>query len=187
MGRFFANKVSDPAELDDLVAETFRLCAHSLGKFRGDSSFRTYLYGIARNVLRGYVRTRGRLPQDPDFSTSRVRDLGPSPSSVAVRRQEERLLLDALRAIPLDYQIVLELAFFEDMSRSQIAETLGLPAGTVASRLRKARELLRSEIEAIAQSPELLEATVTGVDDWARNVRETLEGEATSSEDHPAT
>jgi RNA polymerase sigma-70 factor (ECF subfamily) len=104
-----------------------------------------------------------------------------------VRRQEERLLLDALRAIPLDYQIVLELAFFEDMSRSQIAETLGLPAGTVASRLRKARELLRSEIEAIAQSPELLEATVTGVDDWARNVRETLEGEATSSEDHPAT
>ena len=52
---------SGATDIDDLVSETMKACASSLGRFRGESSFRTYIYGIARNVLRTHIRKAGRI------------------------------------------------------------------------------------------------------------------------------
>jgi RNA polymerase sigma factor (sigma-70 family) len=175
LGRFFSNKVVASPDTEDLVALTFEVCAKNLGKFRGESSFRTYLYGIARNVLRDYVKKRGRRPSEVDFRVTRVVDLGPSPSVILGERKEQALLLAAMRAIPLELQIVLELSFFEEMTQAQIAEVLDLPPGTVASRIRRGKTLLFEQIEALADTPQLLESTMHGLRDWARSIREHLD------------
>ena len=67
-------------------------------------------------------------------------------------------------SVPL--QAVLELHYFEDLSRSEMATLLEIPGGTVASRLRKAKEALREALESIAAEPRLRASTVTKLDDW---------------------
>jgi RNA polymerase sigma factor (sigma-70 family) len=171
VNRFFANKTGAAGEAEDLVAMTFERCAKSLGRFRGDSSFRSYLLAIALNVLRDELRKH--QPQRA-FETSSIADLSPTPSRVVADRQEQRLLLAGLRAIPLEYQLALELSFFEDLSRQETADILGIPPGTVASRIRRGRELLCKAIARLTSDSTLLTVTVTGLATWARGLREHL-------------
>jgi RNA polymerase sigma-70 factor (ECF subfamily) len=175
IGRFFANKVADPADTEDLVGQTFEIVAKNLGKFRGDSSFRTYLFGISRNVLRDYIKKKGRRPGDVDFEVTKIADIGPSPSVVMAERKEQALLLQALRTIALSYQIVLELSFFESMTQAEIAEQLGIAPGTVASRIRRGKKQLYDQLELLADSRELLESTKSNLQDWAESIRKLLE------------
>ena len=174
MSRFFANKVAIGSDVEDLVATTFERCARSLGTLERPDRFRSYLYGIAANVLRDSVRKRRPEPAGSLLEIA-VADVSPSPSAVIARRQQERVLLAALRAIPLEHQLVLELSLFESMSRAEIAEALSLPEGTVASRTRRARTLLQEQIETISGTPEVLQSTLERLDDWAASVREVLD------------
>jgi RNA polymerase sigma-70 factor (ECF subfamily) len=86
------------------------------------------------------------------------------------RAQEQRLLLEALRAISVNFQVVLELYYWEDLSTTEIAAVLGVPVGTVRSRLDRARDALESAMTRIASSNELLQSTLTRLDDWAREL-----------------
>jgi len=138
VGRFFANKVD--SGLEDLVQQTFLACLESATRFRGDSAVRSWLLGIANNVLRNHYTALHRAPVP--FATVSVEDLAPSVSRMLQLAQSQAALLTALRRVPIDLQVVLELFFWEDMSGPEIASTLGLPEGTVRSRLRRGRELL---------------------------------------------
>ena len=89
-------------------------------------------------------------------------------------RQEQALLLAALRELPFALQAVLELHYFEDLSRSEMASLLEIPAGTVASRLRKAKDELRTALDALAADPSLRASTVTRLDDWLADLRTRL-------------
>jgi RNA polymerase sigma-70 factor (ECF subfamily) len=164
--------VADPADTEDLVAMTFERCSKSLGTFSEESSFRTYLFGIARNLLREYLRSKSRRPNDIDFHVTRLADIAPSPSVVVGERKEQALLLAALRAIPLELQIVIELSFFENMTQREIAEVLEIPPGTVASRIRRGKETLFQSMKELAQSPELLESTMHGLEDWIARIND---------------
>ncbi len=150
ISRFFANKVSrDPEEL---VQRTFLRCVESRATFRGDAPFRAYLYGVARNVLLEYFREKRRhVDVDVDGSASSAHALDPSPSQMIAQRREIALLLESLRRIPLDLQILLELAYWEDLSTSEVAVTLGIPQGTVKGRLSRARRLLAIEYERLGK------------------------------------
>jgi RNA polymerase sigma-70 factor (ECF subfamily) len=170
IGRFFTNKVADPSDTEDLVALTFERCSRSLGTFKGDSSFRTYLFGIARNQLREYLRRKSRRPDDVDFHVTRLADIAPSPSVIVGERKEQGLLLTALRSIPIELQMVIELSFFENMTQREIAEVLDVPPGTVASRIRRGKEALFVRMKEIAQSPELLESTMHGLERWVEEI-----------------
>lgn len=170
--RFFTNKVGGAAEADDLVAETFELCARKLGAFRGEGSFRAYLFGIAHNCLRQYYKKKVRRDaREVDPGTMSVMDLGPSPASVLGEHKEQTLLLHALRRLPLDHQVALELMYFEGLSRREIALALDIPEGTVAGRVRKGRDNLEKELAALADDPALLASTVSGLEDWAKDIR----------------
>jgi len=175
IARFFRNKVN--TGIDDLIQRTFLACIESKDRFRGDSSFRTYLFGIAHNVLGKYYRSKRRDGERLDFSVTSVHDMGPSPSMIVAKHREQQLLIQALRRIPLDYQIPLELFYWERMTAAEIGQIVGVPEGTAKTRLRRARQLLEQEMEKLAESPEDLHTTVANLESWAASLRDqALEG-----------
>jgi RNA polymerase sigma-70 factor (ECF subfamily) len=172
VARFFRNKADDP--IDDLVQKTFLGCIESRGAFRGEGSFRAFLFGVARNVLGKHWRAKARDRLDFDGDEVSVYELGASPSSAYARDQEQRMLLDALRRIPLEYQIVLELHYWESMTAAEIAASLGIPVGTAKNRIRRAKQMLEGEMRALAEGSLRVEPTPGRLDTWARELRETL-------------
>jgi RNA polymerase sigma-70 factor (ECF subfamily) len=174
VSRFFASKVPAIHDADDLTARTFEVLIDKLREYRGEASPRTFLFGIAHNVLLGWLRDRQRADARFELGSISAASLGPSMTTLLHARRQERLLLDALRAIPMDMQVLLELSYFEDLSRLEISMVMGLPAGTVASRLRRAKELLVVELEKRAESRELATTTATDLEAWARRLRFSL-------------
>lgn len=170
--RFFRNKVREGA-LEDLVQQTFMACVEGRERFRSDSTFRTYLLGVATNLLRDHYR-RQRKAEVLDFGEASVEDAGVGPNTLLGRREEQRLLLEALRRIPIESQIVLELYYWEELSASQTAAVLGIPEGTVRGRVRKAKALLKKKLTVLSRSAAHLESTVQDLEGWAASLREIL-------------
>jgi RNA polymerase sigma-70 factor, ECF subfamily len=167
VARFFINKVGDAS--GDLIQRTFLACVEGLDRFRGDGSFRSYLFAVAyRQLCRHYRDNKGnRIDLD---SVSAVA-LDPSLSGLVVEREEMRLFLAGLRDIPLELQVVLELHYWEQCPVAQMAVVLEIPEGTVKSRLRRGREQLRAAVERLAAKPEQAASTMHGLETWAREVR----------------
>jgi RNA polymerase sigma factor (sigma-70 family) len=168
--RFFANKAAH--EVDDLIQRTFLACVEGRDRFRGDASFRGYLFGVARNVLRRHYRDKRYHDQRFDPLVVSVHDLGPAPSMLIADKREQELLLHALRRLPMDHQITLELYYWENMSGSELAQVLDIPEGTVRGRIRRAKQLLESAIAELAESPQQLESTIANLEGWAKSLRD---------------
>ncbi|MCY1004500.1 RNA polymerase sigma factor [Nannocystis pusilla] len=142
LDRFFRNKLfRDGADLRQLTFE--RICKHR-ANFRGESSFRTYLFSVAHHVLIDHLRKHVR--ESADFDLEGLADLGASPSSLVSRSREHTRLAQALREIPLKEQIVLELHYWEDCSMDEIAVILEIPPGTTRSRAQQGREKLLKKL-----------------------------------------
>lgn len=171
VARFFRTKID--GDVEDLVQRTFLGCLEGRARFRGAGTFRSYLFGIAYRVLYTHYRSK-RADERIDLSAVSLHDLSPSPSTIVAQRREHQLLLAGLRRISLDYQVVLELYFWEDLTAAAIGELLGVPEGTVRTRIRRARELLTAQIERLAGARALIESTIHGLDDWARGLRAAL-------------
>ncbi len=150
--RFFRHKLVGEDPADDLVQQTFLGVLEARARFRGEASFRTFLFAVARNVLGKYLRTKSRDARRFDPSLHSVADLGPSPSTALAVAQAGQLLLDALRSLPVDSQTVLELFYWEDMRGVEIAQVLGVPLGTAKTRLRTARFQLAAQLSTLKLS-----------------------------------
>jgi RNA polymerase sigma-70 factor (ECF subfamily) len=170
MARYFANKVANPADAEELVGATFERIAKTLGSFQGRGTVRAYMFGVAFNVLREYLSRHRRLDDAVELDTVAIADILPSPTRQMSLRRRERALLEALRSLPLSTQIVLELHLFEQMGRSEIAALLGLPRGTIASRLRRGRAQLDERLAEIGPGVDL-HTTSRGLRDWMSSVR----------------
>lgn len=169
--RFFRAKA--PGEVDELIQATFAACVQHRQAVCKAISFRAYLFTIARRQLHQHFEARLRDEhRSLDVSTSALRDITASAGTLLVAREEQRLLLEGLRALPLDLQIILELHYWEQLKTRELAEVLELAEGTVKSRLRRARDQLRAAMAELASSPALLESTTTDLDAWAGSLRE---------------
>ncbi|MBK7580620.1 MAG: sigma-70 family RNA polymerase sigma factor [Myxococcales bacterium] len=162
--RFFANKA--PSDAADLVQRTFLALLEALERFRQESSFRTFLFAIAHHELMAHWRSRSRV--ELKSSLSSVLDLDPSPSALITRVAEERHLLEALRSIPIELQVALELFYWEGLTGPELAVVLSVPEGTARSRLRRGLELLRQRLDHLEHGPERLGSTLASLDGWAR-------------------
>jgi RNA polymerase sigma factor (sigma-70 family) len=170
--RFFANKVDDA--LEDLIQRTFEACIAAENRFEGRGSFSAYLRSTARHLLYKHWdarRVRGIALPIEEVS---LHDLGAGPSSVLARNQAERLLLEALRRVPLRDQEILELFYWEELTGPQLAEQLGVPEQTARSRLRRARLNLAKEYRRLERFAGAPESTDEQLEDWARGVRESV-------------
>lgn len=169
VARFFSNKGTvDPG---DLVQATFAACLEKVDQLRDAASFRSFIFGIARFELLHYYRRKSRRETEFDAGSNSICDLDPSPSKIIAHHEEQRLLLEGLRQIPLDLQIVLELSYWERLTSAEVASVLGIPEGTAKSRLRRARERLDAKLAELAESPDRLESTVANLERWAAGLR----------------
>lgn len=143
--RFFRNKLDDVAA-EDLTQSTFAACVGSRDALREGGSFRAYLFRIARNELYTHFRRKGVHDAVFDFASVSVADLAAGPCSLIATEQEHALVLEALRSIPVDFQIAVELYYWEGMPTDDLARVLEVPAGTVRSRLARAREQIAERL-----------------------------------------
>lgn len=169
--RFFSNKVSKRELVEELAQRTFMACVEGVERFRGDSNFRTWLFGVAHNILREFYREQ-RREQRVDFATVSVADSDERPSVMIADSQEQRRLLAALRRISIDAQVLLELYYWEKLSAPELSEALGLPVGTIRGRIRQAKLDLRAVLDTMERTRERAPTTEAQLDDWARQIRD---------------
>jgi RNA polymerase sigma-70 factor (ECF subfamily) len=157
--------------VEDLMQQTLLACVESRGRFRGEASFRTYLLQIARYQLYAHYRRKQNMWSDdpPDAAQS-----DPSPSATLVRKQDERLVLHALRTLPSIFQVVLKLNFFDGLTGPEIAAVLGVPEATVRSRLRRALEHLRAATAKLAGGDVSLRETASELEQWAARLEQAV-------------
>jgi RNA polymerase sigma factor (sigma-70 family) len=170
--RFFHNKVGDDAS--DLIQQTFLALCEGRERYRGEAGFRGYVLGVARNLLLAHFRRKRKQAERFDPLEHSVADLQASFTSELTRRREEQILLQALRSLPLELQIVFELYHLEGLTAGQLAAMHGISEPGMYGRLRKARLLTIAACERLAETPALRVSTVEKIDDWARALRERL-------------
>jgi len=142
--RYLARRVGASAA-DELAAETFAVAFRSWDKLDPARPVRPWLYGIAANVMRHHWRKERRMLRayartgvDPVFAED-------EPDGVS------RDLADALADLRRDEREILLLTAWAELTDVEIAAALGLPLGTVKSRLSRAREKLRNRLRDVGQ------------------------------------
>jgi RNA polymerase sigma factor (sigma-70 family) len=158
-------------DVDDVVQRVIEALLENREKFRHDAMFKTYVMAIVRNTIADYFRKQ--RPISPLEHS--VHDYGVGLSTMLADKQHQRLLLEALRRLRLDDQILLELQFWEKMTGPELAQVFECKEATIRSRLRRARERLLEEVERLQDDREKLPDTVTDLDAWAEQLREEIE------------
>lgn len=135
------------ADLDDLVQTTFVEALRSSASFGRKSQVRTWLFGIAANVIRHHVRSGKRREKLLESYGEQAKSLS---CRYAENAAERRLLLARLAAafesLPHELKVVFALCYLEEVEGPEAAKALGIPKGTLWRRLHHARKALQSAI-----------------------------------------
>lgn len=147
--------VPRPADAEDLVQDTLLRAYKSIGSFDGRHP-RAWLLTIMRNAQMN--RTRRRRPQlldDPDSTMDRTSDpaADKSPESIVVDETFDEAVVDALDALPGRFRQVIELVDIDGLSYAEAAKVIGVPVGTVMSRLHRARTRIRDGLATAGLAP----------------------------------
>lgn len=139
--RLIRRLTSDQGVAEEILQETWLAAWRSAGSFRGDSSVRGWLMGVARRQAHNHLRKS--RPQLADLAEAEdVVDPAPSVEDQIVRAAERTELLAAVRALPGHLREVLALVLVEEMAYPDVATALAIPVGTVKSRMSHARKRL---------------------------------------------
>lgn len=184
IARFFASKTS--ADHDDLVQETFAACMAGRERLRDPERFRSYLFGVAYNTLRAYYRRRHGFHDVDDLGSRSVHDLSPGASTLLRGDEQQRRLAEALLHIPLDLQVLVELCYWEGLTSAEVERALEIPAATVRTRLRRARQLLMEALERAPGTPVERRDAIAALDAWAARLRDARTPEGATADDAEA-
>lgn len=130
----------DHAVAEDMAQEAFLRIFRGLGGFRGQSAFSTWITSIAVNTYRSRIKPNGRalVSLDPGRAAA-----GPTPLHEFHERERAELVQRAVLTLPEKYRDAIVLFYFEEKDVAETARVLGMPEGTLKSRLHRGRELLR--------------------------------------------
>ena len=153
--------LGDYEEAKDLAQQTFLKAYMSLDRFRGHSSFYTWLYRIGVNAALDERKKRARGPHlvsdtfalaaHEDHRDMHVSSVGGDPAERVLTREREEAVTRAIAALDELHRSVLVLRDIEGMDYDEIAEVLSCPRGTVKSRLHRARLVLREKLKDVVQ------------------------------------
>lgn len=138
---------NDPEEAADLTQETFLRIHRHLGKFRGGSTLKTWIYRIALNHCRSRLGRKRVWQPLAEETERRLPDPRRGPEERALAHDAERRVAAALAALPSRYAEAVVLCDLEGLPYQEIAEVLGVRIGTVRSRIARGRERLRRVLE----------------------------------------
>ncbi len=146
---FTRTLVSDAADAEDVAQDAFLRAYRGLGGFRGGSSFKTWLYQIATNTARTHLARRRDRPEQAAGDPAATPEAFGQPSTgedveAAVIHRDR--LDRALQALPEDMRAAVVLRDVEGLDYVEIARALGVPLGTVESRIFRGRARLRALI-----------------------------------------
>ncbi|MHB8895931.1 MAG: RNA polymerase sigma factor, partial [Candidatus Geothermincolia bacterium] len=143
----------NPSDAEDLCQEIFLQVMRKVGSFEGRSSFSTWLYRVAMNRSRDYLRRKKRSPEllshegdPPERHEPHIATSG-GLESEAISSEAQRLVQEALMKLPVSLRAPLVLHELEGMQYHEVASLLKLPVGTVKSRIFRARIKLAEILE----------------------------------------
>ena len=171
--RVFRNKVGDAT--DDLVQRTFVACLERTNEIADADRFRQYLLKVARNQLFRFFRDRAGPRGRIDTMRTSVHELAPSPSTMLGVDRERQQLLAALRRLPIELQLALELYYWEGLRGPELADVLGVAEGTARSRIRIAKERIRRLLDE-AEGVDADRGAGADFDEWAASLKDELGG-----------
>jgi RNA polymerase sigma-70 factor (ECF subfamily) len=136
----------------DVTQQVFLKLMTSIGQFRGDAAFSTWLYRLVVNACLDVARRRtaeaaitALAPQEPIAGTS-------SQEDAYARAQMATSVRAAISTLPPKFRIAVLLRYFDDLSYEQMAEALGCSMGTVASRLSRGHKMLAERLKPVTSS-----------------------------------
>ena len=139
--------VRDREAAKDLFQETFIKANYNLDKFRGESSIKTWLIRITVNVCKDYLKSAYQKKVVPmtqvEEESLRVED---DYEQIENEDRDEQIRR-AVNSLPENYREVVLCVYFREMSVADTSAALGVPEGTIKSRLSRAREVLKSKLE----------------------------------------
>lgn len=146
--RFLSGKIGDE-DAKAIAQDAFLALCENLDRFDGYSSFRSYLFGIGRWKLIEYIRRhrRGGGAFDPARESVSDLQLDARLSSLFGLRQQERMVVEAFRALPMDQQLLLSLKVYEGMTNREIGEVFEMTPAQVDGHVYRARQRLRRAVE----------------------------------------
>jgi RNA polymerase sigma-70 factor (ECF subfamily) len=135
----------DRAAAEDLVQETYMKALRGFSSFQQGTNFRAWMYKILRNTFlttKAGLKVSVSLDSDGDDKPAEPA-VTETPESVLLARVELETIQSALEKLPVKFREIILLCDLEEMSYQEIGETLGIPIGTVMSRLSRARKAMR--------------------------------------------
>lgn len=147
--RFVTKYVDHPDDAADITQQAFAEASRTIATFRGESKLSTWLFGIAMNMVRNYLsRAPHRIYKfESEESLNSVASTVTEPSEHLNQRETLQLVFAALAELPEEMGEVLSMVAIEDVSYQEVADKLGIPLGTVRSRVSRARAGLRLQLE----------------------------------------
>lgn len=145
----------NPEDAQELAQDAFVRAFTSIGKFRGDSSFSTWLYRITINVCTDFLRKRNKailISMEQGAASSeyeqaiQIAEESPGPDELVEKSQLKHMVKDAMDSLSDEHRQVLILRDMMDMSYKEIANTLNVNEGTIKSRISRARSGLKKII-----------------------------------------
>ncbi len=135
-------------EAEDLVQETYVKALRGFRSFQPGTNFRAWMYKILRNTFltsRTGLSAKTYVELDSEESST-VLSHTATPETILIQSSSRQFVRDCLADLPVHFREILLLCEMEEMSYQEIAEALGIPIGTVMSRLSRARSALKAEM-----------------------------------------
>jgi RNA polymerase sigma-70 factor (ECF subfamily) len=156
--------IGEADRVEDIAQEVFLRAFRSLKKFRGGSSFYTWLYRITVNTTLNALRSRHRSKEtfleDVEALQPPV-DLGAGPAEETEQRQLAQRVKEAIGQLEEQYRAIVYLREIEGLSYEEIAKVVALPVGTVKSRLFRARQHLKELLKDLLPAPAHEEGSIS--------------------------
>lgn len=143
---FALRMTASPADADDLVQETFLTASRAAASFQAGASARPFLLGVAAQLVRRRRRSFHRLRTMLESFAVAPSSPRPTPEDLTAHGEDAARLAEAVSKLSLDHQTVLSLVEVGGLSGPEAATALGIPVGTVWSRLHEARADLRRRL-----------------------------------------
>jgi RNA polymerase sigma-70 factor (ECF subfamily) len=148
--RTAAKLLGDAAKAEDMVQETYLQAWRAFARFQPGTNCRAWLFKILINTIHHHRRSWFNLHRVKE--SEKILEQTASGQPTVPERIAQAEILHALDRLPADYRAAVLLADVEEFSYKEIAEMLGVPIGTVMSRLSRGRKLLREQLSELARS-----------------------------------